>query len=498
MNTICDGLLARLEGFEISEQGAALPFTARLARENGWTSARAGRVVREYKRFLFLTAAAGHPVTPSEDVDQAWHLHMVYTRSYWDRLCGGLLGRPLHHEPTAGGSQESAKFHDWYVRTLDSYRRLIGEEPPVDIWPAPKQRFSHAGEGRWVDGSQYWLIRKPFRFSRRVRTLALLTASMAGSIALFLTGCVPAGFAFTSPFDWTGGPFLLLYGVGYVLALIWACSIRRKRTAAFEPVEPPDILTDPYEVAMLAKGGPRVMQTALASLVKADALVYETKETKHGKLRRTGKLIPGEYVPEHLHPVERAVLHAARKSPAGIAPAKLLDSANHELAAIEHRLAEWGLKPSTRDHQRAAGAVMVPLLLLLAVGVVKLVLGISRHRPVAFLAVCLVLTLITAVGLHSSVKRITAAGRAFLETLMSLRGRPDEAPAFVSGLSYSVALLGIPALEGVAGMEPLLKDLKQHMHAHNSSGGSGCGSSGCGSSGCGGGGCGGGCGGCGG
>ncbi|MEK6230809.1 MAG: hypothetical protein N2A42_03075 [Luteolibacter sp.] len=33
----------------------------------------------EYKRFVALAMLAGHPVTPSEEVDQAWHLHLVYT-----------------------------------------------------------------------------------------------------------------------------------------------------------------------------------------------------------------------------------------------------------------------------------------------------------------------------------------------------------------------------------------------------------------------------------
>ena len=154
-------LRERIEAFEIDEAEAGLPFTGRLAREQGWTQAEAARVVREYKRFLVLAMEAGHPVSPSEAVDQAWHLHLLYTRSYWQSLCGGVLGRELHHEPTRGGGEEGAKFYGWYARTLGSYRRIFGEEPPADIWPPPADRFRDSGAGRWVDRTRCWIVPRP-------------------------------------------------------------------------------------------------------------------------------------------------------------------------------------------------------------------------------------------------------------------------------------------------------------------------------------------------
>ena len=89
-------LWRRLEIFEIdrdAERGAAngksvqLTFARRLARENRWTIEFAKRVVEEYKRFVYLACVSRVPVTPSEDVDQAWHLHLAYTRNYWQELC---------------------------------------------------------------------------------------------------------------------------------------------------------------------------------------------------------------------------------------------------------------------------------------------------------------------------------------------------------------------------------------------------------------------------
>ena len=156
-----ESLMERILAFELDEEGAQLPFTARLAREQGWTHVFAGRVVMEYKRFVALAMLAGHPVTPSEQVDQAWHLHMVYTKSYWHGLCRDVLGRDLHHSPTTGGSDENTKFENWYGKTLDSYARIFGNAPPHDIWPGTEERFATAGSGRWVDDSKFWLVPKP-------------------------------------------------------------------------------------------------------------------------------------------------------------------------------------------------------------------------------------------------------------------------------------------------------------------------------------------------
>ena len=72
-----DPLWQRIEAFRLGDPAAPLTFTRRLARENGWTQAFARRVVAEYKRFCYLAARAGHPVTPSDQADQAWHLHLT-------------------------------------------------------------------------------------------------------------------------------------------------------------------------------------------------------------------------------------------------------------------------------------------------------------------------------------------------------------------------------------------------------------------------------------
>jgi len=144
--TADEDLRARIEAFSPDEPGIAFPFTARLAQENGWTREHARRVTREYLRFVYLAMTAGHPVTPSRAVDEAWHLHLTCTRSYWEEMCGRVLGRPLHHDPTRGGAEEEAKFADWYART----RVGLGDDGSIFVAGAGRTAVDTARSARWM------------------------------------------------------------------------------------------------------------------------------------------------------------------------------------------------------------------------------------------------------------------------------------------------------------------------------------------------------------
>lgn len=141
MSALATDLWHRLAAYQIGPPDADLTFTARLARENRWSAAYADRVIGEYKRFCWLAVMAGHEVTPSDAVDQAWHLHLTYSRDYWDRFCPQVLGMPLHHGPTAGGPVERSRYYDQYARTLQSYEVHLGLAPPADIWAPAARRF---------------------------------------------------------------------------------------------------------------------------------------------------------------------------------------------------------------------------------------------------------------------------------------------------------------------------------------------------------------------
>ncbi len=188
----------RIDDHKFDESDVALSFSVRLARENNWQPDFAQRVIQEYKKFIFLAVTTGHAVTPSEEVDQVWHLHLLYTRSYWGDFCQ-LLGEPLHHDPTKGGFDEEHKFKTGYEHTLRSYERVFMDAPPPDIWPEPEKRFANSADFKRLNTCDYWLISKaPLD---RVLRIAFMFALLS----------VLVGINFTAVIQVSGFLFLLLF-----------------------------------------------------------------------------------------------------------------------------------------------------------------------------------------------------------------------------------------------------------------------------------------------
>ena len=212
-----DPLWLALQAYPLDAADAELSFTQRLARENAWHPSFAAAVVQEYKKFLWLAMKAGHPVTPSDEVDQAWHLHLVYTESYWDDLCRDILGKPLHHGPTKGGQREDDKYHDWYERTLASYEAAFGTPPPASVWPPSHIRFSRQQRFQRVNTAQHWVISKN-RWAPRLRWAACLTAGvgLTAWIGDQLSSSVDAGTVTRHVAD-GGAVFMIIVVVGLVV-----------------------------------------------------------------------------------------------------------------------------------------------------------------------------------------------------------------------------------------------------------------------------------------
>ncbi len=171
-------LITRAATLQLNDPDAALNFTARLQREQyGWSRGFAERVTREYTRFLILAALSDRQVTPSEAVDQAWHLHIVYTESYHE-WCEALFGRYLHHGPTKGGKSEGERFEGQYEHTLALYERTFCEVAPSDIWPGVKERFARHNQGVWLQPARFWVI------SRVLAKRAVTGTVAAGMLSL--------------------------------------------------------------------------------------------------------------------------------------------------------------------------------------------------------------------------------------------------------------------------------------------------------------------------
>ncbi|MBN9524048.1 TIGR04222 domain-containing membrane protein [bacterium] len=440
-------LLARVEAFSIDGPNTpALPFAARLARENGWPRPYADRVVREYKRFAFLAAAGLGPVCPSEDVDAAWHLHLTYTRSYWTRFCGEVLDQPLHHEPTKGSPAEGRKHLRMYAHTLAAYREAFGEPPPADIWPTAAERFGDDLRHRVVNTARNWVIPK-----RPVVQAMRFTAALAG-LAVLVPGC-DGGL---NPLNLVGTDFLGFFLPALLAAIVAGRMLRNaRRVPGPYPGDEEHSLTW-EQTAYLAGGYPRLTTAGVARLAAARARA------------------------------DQKWVHDAVRSRFGA-----------EAARLE---AEGYTLPEGRRGGLGCLAVVPVLLVILGFGVPRLVMGLANHKPVGYLlgamAVGVFFGVVAAFGwLPRLTRRGEAALRRTRDRHASLRAKADP------DMGLAVALFGTAVVGGTGAAFLRMWYPRQAASGSDGGCGSGCGTSGSGGcgggdggggGGCGGGGCGGG------
>lgn len=175
-----------------------VPFESALALENGWSSAFAGRVADEYRRFLHLVATAGFEVTPSECVDRAWHLHLSWPH-YREVLCGQLVGRSLEHLPGAGEPGDEERYRGQYERTIALYEEAFGEPPPEDIWPRPDPDAEAQEDRRQRGRALAWRV-------SLISLVATLPAAVAGmpAFVVALIGAAIVFFLLGQPFGSLG------------------------------------------------------------------------------------------------------------------------------------------------------------------------------------------------------------------------------------------------------------------------------------------------------
>ena len=154
-----DELWIRIQNHIIGSEGVEYGFLNRLAFENRWTKEFSFEALEEYKKFIYLLCRCNHPVTPSVEVDQVWHLHLLYTRDYWDEFVPKLTKIP-HHGPTEGGPEEARKFLEYYENTLSSYQKFFDAVPPPEIWPRSTLRFQPNRQIKLFDPRKFIVVRK--------------------------------------------------------------------------------------------------------------------------------------------------------------------------------------------------------------------------------------------------------------------------------------------------------------------------------------------------
>ena len=123
---------------------AFAPLMEMMQKQMGQNAEMAQRVIEEYRKFLFLAMRAGHQVIPPGPVNDAWMLHLQNAQNYWENL-----GAMITERPAAQGvdAKQFASMADAWKMTLESYEKIFGAKPPMDIWgsgPAPDNPWMQA------------------------------------------------------------------------------------------------------------------------------------------------------------------------------------------------------------------------------------------------------------------------------------------------------------------------------------------------------------------
>lgn len=269
-----------------------------------------------------------------------------------------------------------------------------------------------------------------------------------------------------NPLNWNGPAFLALYGALFVAALILAVIIPQR----IRP-EGRGGGVDADGLAFLAGARPRMIEAAVARLLASGALVVQD-----GKRFLRGGGAGGNGA------LDRALL--AAPMPAGWAAFE--KAAKPHAGPVERRLIGNGLLIDRGAARQIGLIAALPFVALFGLGIAKLLVGLSRGKPVGFLIAFLVVTAIAILIRIFAVDRRTQRGRIALAEARIRHERLRRAPTN-DETGTAVALFGTVVLAGSA-----FAGLHQMRRDDNSSGGDGSSSGGDG------GGCGGGCGGCGG
>lgn len=303
-----------------------------------------------------------------------------------------------------------------------------------------------------------------------------------------------------NPLDWNGLNFLWLYtlallaAIGAAIALRWW--FRRPNDELSRGIN--DL--DSYEIAYLTGGKYLAVSAAIVSLVRR-GLLTASPENRW--------IVARDSTPRDAHPLECRV-HGAVQPGLGSDIRDVYRTTATVFADLhlDRRLTDFGLVVTR--HCEIFGRLL-PTLLVMSVaclGVIKICIGLARQRPVAFLVIgCVVSIVVALVGFARPLFRTRRGDKVLKEIKdanfplqVTALTRTENLAA--DEIAWAIGLFGV----GVLATGPLAK-LRESLwgrrsteegswiHSNNSSfdigRGGGCGGGGCGGGGGGGGGCGG-------
>lgn len=250
-------LWENIQNFNFDDQNSSYPFSRKLATENNWSFSFTQQAIAEYRKFIFLCCISPTGASPSETVDKVWHLHLTYTKNYWEDFCQNTLQQDIHHHPSRGGPTEKTKHDNWYRETRQHYEATFKNPPPSLIWPSP-----HAAE-EIINEDIYDAI-----FFKRV--------VLAFGITVFLFACA------VNLYRTSGPDFLLCYALICVAALAAIWFTQKNKEQRLQQIVFANLPNSfsVYEITRFIYGPHRCYQTALVDLIKRGIIETENNGYK--------------------------------------------------------------------------------------------------------------------------------------------------------------------------------------------------------------------------
>jgi uncharacterized membrane protein YgcG len=247
-------LWSAIQQFPLDDPNAAVTFSHKLAAKQNWPAFYTERVIAEYRKFLFLCCISPNGASPSQAVDEAWHLHLTYTRSYWIDLCKNTLGKDIHHHPSRGGDEEDHKHRDWYKETLDLYQSIFESPPPDDIWPPPPELQFHFPEPDWGIRNEVIAL-----------IVMLLTLPLIISASLH---------SVLSPFSLNGPQFLVFFPLLAVSCIIGYVILQNEKGRVLRQLVTEHFPADatPFQMAQFLFGKHRAIQAGIVDLLRRNLI----------------------------------------------------------------------------------------------------------------------------------------------------------------------------------------------------------------------------------
>jgi uncharacterized protein (TIGR04222 family) len=351
-----------IQQFVFDEPNATITFSKKLAGQQKWSPSYTEGVIEEYRKFIFLCCISPKGAAPSKAVDEAWHLHLTYTQSYWNAFCKNTLGKDIHHYPSSGGEQENHRHTNWYNETLNLYVSVFGAPPPAGIWPQPGMQLPAAEQSSQLRPQTY-------RFPTALLIVVYLLLLLPFVSNYYMTGIA-------SPFSLNGPQFLLFYAILGLAVIIVHYLLRKEKFMHLEKWVDAWSMGDMtiFQLTHFVHGKERAVETSLVDLYRRELVSVDD----------TGTIV-----------VHSDRYKAPDKEENPLIPA-LLNKADGSSVTYDAIAGDWYKKQlfthpaidelfSLTDQKESWFQKNIVLLFALLIGLARVMQGWMNDRPVVFL-----------------------------------------------------------------------------------------------------------------